>query len=463
MTARDEPVTLPDVEPKAIPAWIDQAMAVPAELLAYQRFVEQSPVDPGAYSFHEARPRFEARPQDHLVALPGLTSQRRKTEVGWFHADTNSFWPLRSLSLAQAEALRLCLDGSRCLPAVEAELALTSEQLDHVLARTFGRVVLAPNAVNELEQRLSSAELVRLPASPYTLVRSYWDNCCDADELAAAQFDALLSPQEFELTLRRLHSVLLLGASGRSFYRPASPIARRHIAPGRWYQLETRIEPGSPTSWLLEGPRVSAPRVGGDEYFSAIVNSVDDPEALASERAAVTLEGLNWGRLVRARARGDHSAGDWFVPPRPITSEHLVSLRQCLRAAAAAPAHEVAAELARWHYRFIRLHPFSCGNQSLAMLLANHVLRQASGRGIPHLMLDQFALRLLEPAYQRLFQRAVHAWQLPALAGGELASERIRLRAASDGLIAHLASQSEPLEQALTSPAAPAALLRDPY
>jgi hypothetical protein len=66
--------------------------------------------------------------------------------------------------------------------------------------------------------------------------------------------------------------------------------------------------------------------------------------------------------------------------------------------------------LATFHQRFVRLHPFRAGNQSLAMNVVNAVLRELQGAGIPHLVLDQLALRFDEGAYARLFARAVNAW-----------------------------------------------------
>jgi hypothetical protein len=43
------------------------------------------------------------------------------------------------------------------------------------------------------------------------------------------------------------------------------------------------------------------------------------------------------------------------------------------------------------------------------MNLVNTVLCRVQGAGIPHLLLDQFALRLSEPAYVDVFARAVAA------------------------------------------------------
>jgi hypothetical protein len=44
------------------------------------------------------------------------------------------------------------------------------------------------------------------------------------------------------------------------------------------------------------------------------------------------------------------------------------------------------------------------------MNVVNALLRKLGGAGIPHLVLDQLALRLDEAAYSRVFARAVNAW-----------------------------------------------------
>ena len=83
------------------------------------------------------------------------------------------------------------------------------------------------------------------------------------------------------------------------------------------------------------------------------------------------------------------------------------------------------------HWRLVRLHPFMSGNQSVAMALVNGVLREASGAGLPHLVLDHLALRLALPAYEEVFVRAFRAWlvkdESPVRRALELATRRRRL------------------------------------
>jgi hypothetical protein len=47
------------------------------------------------------------------------------------------------------------------------------------------------------------------------------------------------------------------------------------------------------------------------------------------------------------------------------------------------------------------------------MNLVNLVLTRLRGAGMPHLLLDQLALRVTEPAYERLFELAVSEYAVP--------------------------------------------------
>jgi hypothetical protein len=86
--------------------------------------------------------------------------------------------------------------------------------------------------------------------------------------------------------------------------------------------------------------------------------------------------------------------------------------------------------LAAFHQQFVRLHPFHCGNQSLAMNLVNRVVSHALGAGMPHLFLDHLALRLSPDAYAQVFRRAAAAYVDPqpnlAVRYLRLASNRTR-------------------------------------
>jgi hypothetical protein len=224
---------------------------------------------------------------------------------------------------------------------------------------------------------------------------------------------ALGDTRAFIRFIRDLHGLSLLG-DGTSFYRPASRIADGgRVEPTRFLTegAKTQKTPGGVR--ILSGARVNASPIGGAEYQALLAESLGDPESLSPVREAVE-DGLSWGRVVTSRAAADDDEKPWFCPPRPLEERHFDALRghlvHAVKAAEKKRSNDLSAELAAFHRRFVRLHPFRCGNQSLAMSVVNHFLRSAHGFGIPHLVLDHLALRLSPVAYERAFRIAVEAW-----------------------------------------------------
>ena len=86
------------------------------------------------------------------------------------------------------------------------------------------------------------------------------------------------------------------------------------------------------------------------------------------------------------------------------------------------------AALAAFHWRFVRLHALPSGNQSLSMSFVNAAVGRLFGVGIPHLLLDQLALRFELVAYQQLFARAVRAWNAPWPNAAERLRHLVRMR-----------------------------------
>lgn len=363
----------------------------------YERWLAARPSSGDHYLLAEPRVRFEPHGSDVIVRLPG------SPVPAYDGADLE-----RDVRILDA------LDATRTWDRACELAAVPPRDADGLLHAGFGTVLFAPIAVAELEARLPCAETVRFPGSPYEVVRSYWSNMAAVREGFDVIFRRSRSPELFLEELRRLHRVLLLGPDEATFYRPASPIARKGIGPGMLWEAPSRVVVEADGPRLLEGPRVGAAEVGGKTYWALLAESVKDPDALAPERTLVARGGPEWGRLVTARAGDELEAKPWFCPPRPLAEAHAVGLcHPFAKARDAADRGERAtsvASLATFHQRFVRLHPFRAGNQSLAMNLVNAVLRELGGTGIPHLVLDQLALRFDEAAYARLFARAVHGW-----------------------------------------------------
>jgi hypothetical protein len=221
-----------------------------------------------------------------------------------------------------------------------------------------------------------------------------------------------------------LHVIALLGPSLSNFYRPASKITYQGVQPGALYTSETKTSETAHGTLFISGPRIGVALVGGDLYHALLC--AEDPQALAPSRGLSDETGLAWGRVVTGRAPKDARDAAWFCPPRPIAPEHwerLFSAYSAARAARSQP-ERAALELARFHYRFVRLHPFRCANQSLSMNLVNLLLSESHGAGMPHLLLDQLALRLNEQAYIRVFSRAVRGHVLRGTASERWANLR---------------------------------------
>lgn len=388
------------------------------------------------YLFLEGRPRFEPRRDDVAVVAPGLSVTSKGKEAVVIFATAGA--PPISLAVPgvqprSVERLLAAIDGQRTLLEARWIAELPVDAAARILRATFGLVVFAPGAVSDLESRLSSVEIVRYPTSPYAVERTYWHNAADVRERAVTLRGELTRDvSSFVAALRELHVLQILGASLDSFYRPASPSTDGGVDPGSFYLAPPRIlERDGSAAVFLDGLRVLAPAVGGTRAFAALCASVGDAEAARGPREIVDA-GVAWGRVTLARGDGDDAAKLWFIPPRPIQDEHWAALCDALREAHAAPDRVTAiAAAARFHARFVRLHPFRCANQSIAMNLANQVVARVAGCGIPHLALDHLALRLAPAAYEEAFLRAVNVYAIDAPnSASHLTTVRSRSRAA---------------------------------
>lgn len=417
------------------------------QLTAYRRFVRDSAArDAGdGYLFDTPRCRFTLEPSDELVAAP---SARVVGGAGGpsIELSNGARLPITGIALARLrEAFSL-------LPCRYSRLALAlGTDLERFVEQVFSRVVFAPTAVAELELAVPSAEIVRFPGSPYELVRAYWRNSGAVRRLLeSAPFPE--QSAELRALLGALHRLMLLGESeeGRSsFYLPASLLGRKQATPGEFYETPSGVEQRGAELILTCGARVSAPLLGGAPYWQLLAESVSDPDALATERE-LQEDGVPLGRLVQARAEHERQARPWFLPPRPLLGAHFQLLLEALsRARAAEQARDrprLLAALGAFHHRFVRIHALPSANQSLAMSFVNAALRRTFGAGIPHLLLDQLALRFDGPAYGQLFARAVSAWCVPTLAPRERALQLARMTKMLNELVTELGSAPSLLE-----------------
>ncbi|MGE5786595.1 MAG: hypothetical protein ACM3ZE_18510 [Myxococcales bacterium] len=390
------------------------------DVQAYQRFLDSGAngSSDDAYLFYEARVRFSPESDDVLFALRDLSVREQGSGASIWHAPTQTNLGLPELDKTTATRILSKIDAATPVLRVQLAAQANARQMDAFLAATFGKVVFAPNTLEQFEGRISGTELVRFVGSPYELRRPYWANMADCRERAVARIFDVTSVEDWLRELRALHIVCLMGESGRSFYRPQSPLGRRDARPGAFYDTPMRSMQAGDITLLLEGPRVSAPMIGGRSYHALLAESVGDPAATAATRQETDELGTDWGSVCVGFAREDTAPAPWFCPPRPLTRRHFERIFAAFRAGSTpnrSPCDASGVDsLADFHWYFVRLHPFRCANQSLSMNLVNALLARSGCAGIPHLLLDQMALRTTRIAYRKLFARAVRHWGVTA-------------------------------------------------
>ena len=421
-------------------AVMDDILRMPWVLLDYQNWLNERPDSPDTdYLFAHSRIRFAPEDHDRLVISDSV---KVVTVPGGFAIQVSEQLPPISITAQQkghVEAIISALDKQPLLielPLCSGAPASTCDWLMHV---GFGKFIFALAALEELEVCVSAAEIVRFPASPYEIDRNYWNN---VGQLSMSVSDSLSAPFDqtsFVRWLRACHVQLLLGKNLDTYYCPSSPITRHRVAPGALYTRNTRTINSTAGIFIVDGPRINASAVGGARYHQLLCRSLKIEPTRADELDFHDHE-EHWGKLVRARARMDKQEGDWFLPPRPIRDAHWEILRDAWSHATNAiksgdqPAG--IAQLGRFHWYFIHLHPFACANQSLAFTLINCVLNRLNGSGIPQLVLDHLALRLNVADYATVFGRAVAAWSTSASGALARHKERMQKRRSLDMIVA---------------------------
>jgi hypothetical protein len=192
---------------------------------------------------------------------------------------------------------------------------------------------------------------------------------------------------------------------------------------------------------ITSGARVSVPLLGGAFYWQLLAESVSDEAALSDQRK-LELAGLDWGQVVLGRATDEVQSKPWFLPPRPLSDRHFETLLGDLRAAWEARRRgDVASALtalSAFHFGFVRAHPLPSGNQSLSMSFVNSLVRPLLGIGIPHLLLDQLALRFDRAPYGRIFARAARVWTAPWPSATERLRSLLRMRGELNAFVTRL-------------------------
>ncbi len=418
---------------------ITAALDFPWHLRAYDRWLSQRSAEFDDYLYTQQRVRLTPCDDDLLAVPEGLSIQQTGDVISLCAAGQAPF-PIPRLARRDAEKL---VSALLCKPAaIELPLAsgVASDVCDRVLQLGFGRFIFAPEAVTRLELSCSSAEIVRFPGSPYEIVRNYWANVGTLTTAIERTLASSRAATSFVHWLRALHVQLLLGSDLNTFYCPSSPVASRRVEPGALFTTATKTLTTCHGEFIVEGPRVNASEVGGAQYNRILDRSLGI-QPISSESRSFVSGKTTWGHLLTARARTETEDRLWYLPPRPFTDEHWEELFVTWNAAIeTTDPSEATAHLGRFHWSFVHLHPFSCANQSLAFALVNWGLKRVVPSGIPHLILDQLALRHDCAEYVRIFVRAVRNWTTQGTEPVTRHMERVRKRQSLDEFIARLAA-----------------------
>jgi hypothetical protein len=350
---------------------------------------------------------------DQLVIPNTLTVEQSSEGARVRIAGQAQYVPIPGVKREEADSLIAAL---HCRPAaieLPSASAVAAETCERFVNLGFGRFVFAPASLERLESQAHAAEIVRFAGSPYELVRNYWRNVGELNQEIGRSLAISRSSAAFLDWLRTLHVQLLMGNDLRTFYCPSSPLARRHAEPGALYHTPSRTLMTRSGQFLLDGPRVNASTIGGPRYHALLDRSLGLQVKAGGSRAFGSSE-INWGNLVVGRSRAETQSREWYLPPRPIVDGHWDALFRAWASALESIERQDAAggtaHLGRFHWYFVHLHPFTCANQSLAFAIVNWGLNRLVGSGIPHLILDQLALRHDCTDHGRLFARAVSNW-----------------------------------------------------
>lgn len=385
---------------------------VPWELIQYERWLQEQPRGPREYLFAERRARFELRAEDCLLPMPGLELSGGKHLTRLSVQGRGVVCELPKVDAGLVEGWLQSMDGETPFVVVRRSARAALPQLRQFVDAALGSVLFVPAAVHALERRTSATELVRFPGSPYQVVRSYWSNSADITEYLAMRWTAseTFTGTSLRELLCSVHVLLTIGADSLSYYKPASPMSDRAVMPGALMDRGTHVVSHGGRRYFLSGPRVGAVLLGGPRYQQLLAESLEDEHAVNAERVH-TVDGLHWGSVVFGVREEEDQPASWFCPPRPMQHRHFEQLAHSLNQACVAAAMQDQASflrsLAHFHQQVVRLHPFHCGNQGVGMAIVNSLLRAVRGTGIPHLLLDMFALRFSPQAYATLFARAV--------------------------------------------------------
>lgn len=345
-------------------------------------------------SFFQQENKFTVRVED----VPCLRTQVKLNNGGdicTIESDDGETVELNEVDFPFVQQFIQSIDGQLSIDEIACICQQQRVSTLRLAQRLVGRVIIFPQSVQALEQRISGVEICRIPLSPYQIDRNYWQNMADVRELIEqGLFDASNHQEDFQRFLKALHITASMGQQLDCFYIPQRRIEEDHMMPGAYLPYAPVVE-----------------RIGENDLFLTVASYFfNDNMRLEQGAPLIDDNNIHWGTL--ATYLKDGQKVDYFRSPRPLIDAHFDSLRlDILRALEKGDSADgdigrfarVAWAAADFHQKFVRLHPFGCINQSLAMNIVNYMLKTQLNLVLPHLNLDFCALEFSQHDYRQYF------------------------------------------------------------
>lgn len=362
----------------------------PAEVRAYQAWERVAHREMAErQGLFTVRPVFELRTSDVLHRDAAFLPASHDGHAALLNGKTGRRVSVAADSRVLALVVAMVDGVSTFGELLERMAAADREPFASTCHALLGSAVTVPQALDALQRRLASAELVRFPQQPpYAIPRAYWENAIAVRDGLPLLYRCASSRPGFIEALQGLHRLATLGESGRNYYGGASGVT---TTPGVFRAAEARTVFKLPVLRAVE--RWSA-HLGVHEPL------LTSGAGLASDDSSL-IELRSQGReCLHAFPAGEASLSRMLEASRRALLSALTALGR-------SDARGLVAACARFHQVFVAAHPFANINNSLAMNIVNDLLVRGGMRALPHLLLDALAVRLTPAGYESAFGTVV--------------------------------------------------------
>ncbi len=377
------------------------------------------------FGFPTPHPRFEFMEDD----IPKLTPGLQLKAIGTYTLVNSEYGEtILELDYKVLSSIIDLIDGSSKADelirrAMQQNLVVDIENINKLI----GIAIILPDVIEELELAIPGISIVRSPFSPYQILRNYWKNMIDVRRKIEVSLSKNNQNELLE-QIRSFHIITLMGSNLRTFYKPDSGVSDFSVCPGHFRNGETHVICGFEEF---------------SEYLHIVAHSLD-----------ITIKDqweVYWNDCGQYWGKGfvlDHTGS--YTPPDAPFGTQLDQLCILLMALPSIVNEDelpkAISALAKFHQRFVQLHPFECANQSLAMNIINHFLKKWIDSCVPHLHLDMVAFFFTPEDYSRYFARVVKYYAVKTVDARhsyfEFKNRLERVRQCIPILISHFQSKS---------------------